>query len=140
MTTEPPAIDSTASAAAGLVRVRIRLDFGGDARIGPGKIELLEAIARDGSISAAGRSMGMSYRRAWTLVDALNRMFSEPAVTAAVGGAHGGGASLTPLGERLVADYRAIESESRALANRALAVVLDRLVRPDASDRPATEA
>lgn len=107
-------------------RLSLRVDLPGG-RIGPGKVALLEAIAREGSISAAGRSLGMSYRRAWDLVDALNRLLGTPAVDATTGGAGGGGAALTAAGRDLVADYRAIEraaveaAESRltALAARA---------------------
>jgi molybdate transport system regulatory protein len=95
----------------------VRLRFGADARIGPGKIALLEAIARTGSIAAAGREMGMSYRRAWLLIDSLNRMFDAPVVHASSGGAHGGGAGLSALGEQLVTAYRAMERDTeRAVA------------------------
>jgi molybdate transport system regulatory protein len=92
-----------------MTRLTLRIDFGGDRAIGPGKIRLLELIARHGSISAAGREMGMSYRRAWLLVDSLNHYFCEPVVAAQVGGAHGGGASLTRFGQAVVQHYRAIE-------------------------------
>lgn len=88
---------------------RIRILFGEEARLGPGKIDLLEAIGRTGSISAAGRELGMSYRRAWLLVDAVNALFRTPCVTASAGGAHGGGAQLTGFGRDLVAAYRRIE-------------------------------
>ncbi|HYF06921.1 MAG TPA: LysR family transcriptional regulator [Acetobacteraceae bacterium] len=86
----------------------LRIDLGGGP-IGPGKIALLEAIAREGSISAAARALGMSYRRAWELVAELNRALGAPVVHAAPGGRSGGGASLTARGQRIVADYRAIE-------------------------------
>jgi molybdate transport system regulatory protein len=81
--------------------------------LGPGKIDLLEAIARKGSISAASREMGMSYRRAWLLVEALNQMFSDPVVVAAPGGAHGGGAQITEFGKKIAAAYRRIEQKTR---------------------------
>ncbi len=81
-------------------RPRLRIDFGADARLGPGKVELLVAIGETGSISAAGRRLGMSYRRAWLLVDQVNRLFREPAVMAVAGGSQGGGARLTPLAKR----------------------------------------
>ena len=74
-------------------RLTLRIDFDGERSIGPGKIKLLELIDALGSISAAGRRMGMSYRRAWLLVDALNRCFREPLVASHAGGAHGGGAA-----------------------------------------------
>jgi molybdate transport system regulatory protein len=105
------------AARAAVLSLRIDLPRGG--RVGPGKIALLEAIAREGSISAAGRSLGMSYRRAWELVDALNRLLGTPVVAAAAGGARGGGASLTPAGRSLVEDYRAIErAAAEAAAER----------------------
>jgi len=84
------------------------------AALGPGKAELVERIGRTGSISAAARQMGMSYRRAWQLVEALNRTFRTPVVTTAIGGARGGGARVTPLGNRLVARFRAMEGKASA--------------------------
>jgi molybdate transport system regulatory protein len=79
-------------------RLKLRIDFDDERAIGPGKIELLELIDALGSISAAGRRMKMSYRRAWLLVDALSRCFRQPLVASHAGGAHGGGATLTPAG------------------------------------------
>ena len=96
------------------VSIRIDLETGG--RIGPGKIALLEAISKTGSITAAAQSMNMSYRKAWLLVDELNKLLSEPAVTAAVGGANGGGATLTPVGQKTVQLYHSIEMRARAAA------------------------
>jgi molybdate transport system regulatory protein len=93
-----------------MARVSLRLGFGGDQALGPGKIRLLETIAETGSISAAGRAMAMSYRRAWMLVDELNHMFTEPLVEARPGGTNGGGTSLTPTGEDVVRRYRDIEA------------------------------
>ncbi|WP_439551943.1 winged helix-turn-helix domain-containing protein [Falsiroseomonas sp.] len=95
-------------------------------RIGPGKIALLEAIDGEGSISAAGRALGMSYRRAWDLVDATNRLVGTPVVTATPGGHRGGGAALTEAGRALVADYRAIEAAAREAAAPRLALLLRR--------------
>jgi len=92
--------------------LRLRIVFPNDRRIGPGKVDLLEAIARTGSISSAARDLGMSYRRAWLLVDEIGRLFKRPVVTTAAGGAHGGGASLTDFGEALVAAYRRIEDRT----------------------------
>ncbi len=107
-------------AGAAVLSLRIDLPQG---RIGPGKIALLEAIGREGSISAAGRALGMSYKRAWDLVDALNRLAGSPVVAARPGGAGGGGASLTTAGQALVDDYRAIESAAgRAAAARLAAL------------------
>ena len=90
-------------------RLRMRLTVGEVIAIGPGKIALLEALAREGSITAAAKAQGMSYRRAWLLIDELNRALREPAVSTAQGGAKGGGSQLTDAGERLVALYRGIE-------------------------------
>jgi molybdate transport system regulatory protein len=82
--------------------------------IGPGKAELIERIGRTGSISAAARAMRMSYRRAWQLVEALNHDFREPVVATAIGGSRGGGARVTPFGERLVRQFRSMESRASA--------------------------
>ena len=106
-----------------LARLSIRIDLDGGFRIGPGKIRLLELIEATGSISAAGRAMAMSYRRAWLLVESLNTSFREPVVAAQSGGRHGGGAKLTPFGHDLVACYRTIEREAAAAADRHLAAI-----------------
>ena len=97
-------------------RVSIRLDLPSGARVGPGKIALLEEIARHGSISAAGRALRMSYRRAWELVEDLNRHLGAPVVAAVTGGSGGGGARLTDAGAALVTAYRAIEQATEAAA------------------------
>jgi molybdate transport system regulatory protein len=107
----------------GLLSLRIDLPQG---RIGPGKIGLLEAIDREGSISAAGRALGMSYRRAWELVDAMNRFLGSPAVAASIGGTNGGGAVLTDAGRGLIADYRAIERAAHKAAEKRLAALAKR--------------
>ncbi|MGH8798876.1 MAG: winged helix-turn-helix domain-containing protein [Casimicrobiaceae bacterium] len=91
------------------VQFRLRVHRGEDIAIGPGKIDLLEAIDAAGSISAAARSLGMSYRRAWLLVDTMNRCFAKPVVEAEAGGQRGGGARLTSLGDEVVDRYRRIE-------------------------------
>jgi molybdate transport system regulatory protein len=80
--------------------------------MGPGKADLLEAIAATGSISAAGRRMGMSYRRAWMLVETMNKSFQAPLVHAAKGGSHGGGAELTQTGIEVLKRYRAMEQRA----------------------------
>ena len=95
-------------------RLTLRVDLGGERAIGPGKIRLLEAIRDTGSITQAGIALGMSYRRAWLLVDDMNNCFREPVIAAQAGGSHGGGAALTPFGTRLIAQYRAIEAEAHA--------------------------
>jgi molybdate transport system regulatory protein len=94
----------------------IRIDLASGERIGPGKIALLEAIRSTGSISAAARSIGMSYRKAWLLVEEINHTLREPAVKAETGGTRGGGAVVTAAGERIVGLYRAIESQARTAA------------------------
>jgi len=95
-------------------RLTLRIDFDQDRAIGPGKVKLLELIDDLGSIAAAGRRMGMSYRRAWLLIDNLNRCFREPVVASQVGGPHGGGASLTEFGHAVVRHYRAVENAAQA--------------------------
>ena len=100
------------------------------ARIGPGKAELLESVRSTGSISAAARAMGMDYKRAWLLVDSLNRAFATPAAERATGGTGGGGAVLTPFGEELLARYRRLE----ATVARMAADDLDALERHAAPD------
>lgn len=97
--------------------ISLRVDLPPTGRLGPGKIDLLEAIEETGSISGAGRAMRMSYRRAWLLVDDLNRMFRLPLVEASTGGAKGGGAHLTAMGREVVAHYRAIESKALKAAS-----------------------
>ena len=97
-----------------MTRLTLRIDFGPENAIGPGKIRLLELLAETGSIAAAGRAMDMSYRRAWLLVDALNRTFREPVVATKLGGNGGGGAELTPFGEALVGRYRDMEMVAHA--------------------------
>ena len=119
----PKPREPTPRPAAGALSLRIDLPQG---RIGPGKIDLLEAIDREGSISAAGRALGMSYKRAWDLVDALNKLIGEPAVAATTGGYRGGGAMLTDAGRNLVADYRAIERAAHRAAERRLAALVRR--------------
>jgi molybdate transport system regulatory protein len=116
----------------GKVRLTVRVDFGADRALGPGKIRLLEAIGKRGSISRAGRALGMSYRRAWLLVDDLNRCFRAPVVMTQPGGARGGGAALTPFGAELIGKYRAIEAQATAAAKpqlRALETALRRRAR-----------
>lgn len=95
-------------------RFRLRLVFGPEEWMGPGKAELLEHIETTGSISAAGREMGMSYKRAWQLVNTMNAMFRAPLVHSSRGGAKGGGAVLSDLGQEVLAEYRALEDKARA--------------------------
>jgi molybdate transport system regulatory protein len=118
----------------------IRLDLPSGDRIGPGKIALLEAIRGEGSISAAARHLGMSYRRAWALVEQINEALREPAVATAIGGQHGGGAAVTPAGERIIELYRTIEGLARTSAHeefRAIARLVRRGERGRATNRTA---
>ncbi|MFS8047121.1 winged helix-turn-helix domain-containing protein [Rhizobium sp. BR 314] len=91
----------------------LRISFSGQDRLGRGKMELLEHIQKTGSISAAGRAMDMSYRRAWMLISELNHMFREPVVESQRGGQKGGGAALTPFGEELLRRFRSMETMLR---------------------------
>jgi molybdate transport system regulatory protein len=101
-------------------KLTLRVDLGSGRALGPGKIRLLEAIEKTGSISQAGRKLGMSYRRAWLLVDDMNNCFRDPVIEAQPGGAHGGGATLTPFGQKLVERYRAIEADALAATRKQL--------------------
>ncbi|WP_197277415.1 winged helix-turn-helix domain-containing protein [Sphingomonas profundi] len=90
------------------LKLKAQIMCGDEIAMGPGKAALLDAIAETGSISAAGRRLGMSYRRTWLLVDAMNRCWAEPLVATATGGSKGGGARVTALGEQVRADYAAL--------------------------------
>jgi molybdate transport system regulatory protein len=114
-------------------KLTLRIDFDADRAIGPGKVKLLEMIDKHGSISEAGRQMGMSYRRAWLLVDSLNRSFRVPVIASQKGGQHGGGAALTEFGHAVVQHYRAVESAAEkagAAHIEALAAALAKRARP----------
>ena len=104
----------------GDTRLTLRVDFGASRSVGPGKIRLLEAVGETGSISQAGRALGMSYRRAWLLIDDMNRSFRHPVVSAKPGGLQGGGASVTEFGAELIRQYRAIETAATEAANARL--------------------
>ena len=99
-----------------MARLSIRIDFGPDLRVGPGKITLLEQVVTHGSISAAGRALDMSYRRAWELIEELNHIFGQPVVVSRSGGKKGGGAEVTAFGLSLISRYRDME---RAAADAA---------------------
>lgn len=118
------------------VAVRLRIDLGPDCSIGPGKIALLEQIERSGSLSKAARNLKMSYRRAWLLLEDLNRTVGQPVTTASVGGAGGGGAHITPFGQHLVAAFREIERGTLGLATQQL----DWLLRSGVAPTPAPVA
>jgi molybdate transport system regulatory protein len=100
------------------VKTRIRVLFGSAFAIGPGKADLLQAIAQTGSISAAARSLGMSYRRAWLLIDTMNQCFREPVVDTATGGRGGGGARITASGVAVLRRYRGMEAAAAASVAR----------------------
>lgn len=103
--------------------------------LGPGKAELMEGIRDTGSIAAAGRRMGMSYKRAWSLVEELNGAFETAAVASSRGGPGGGGAHLTPLGEEILARYRAVEAAAISAAAPHLAAMMA-LYRPAHASAP----
>jgi molybdate transport system regulatory protein len=109
--------------AASLPNLSVRIDIDPGSRIGPGKIQLLENIHKFGSISAAGRAMDMSYKRAWDLVDEINRVCCQAAVERQTGGRNGGGAALTPFGLSLVARYRKIERDAASAVRKELAAL-----------------
>jgi len=93
------------------LKLKAQIFLGDEIAMGPGKADLLGEIERSGSISAAGRALGMSYRRTWLLVDTMNRCWKEPLVETATGGSHGGGARLSPLGRLVLQRYRDIETQ-----------------------------
>lgn len=101
------------------MRTHLRIMLDDEIAFGPGKADLLEAIRDTGSISAAGKKLGMSYRRAWLLVDAMNRCFRAPLVETAAGGVAGGGAHLSQAGAEIVAQYRALEAAVAKITERA---------------------
>lgn len=113
--------------------LKIRLLNGPDIAIGPGKADLLEAIRDVGSISAAARQMGMSYRRAWLLVETMNHSFREPLIATLAGGSRGGGATLTAMGEQVLLHYRALCLQARTAAEPGIAQLLD-LLRPETAE------
>jgi molybdate transport system regulatory protein len=99
-----------------MARLRLTLTLDSGARIGPGKAELLESVRVSGSISAAARALRMDYKRAWLLLDSINRAFVTPAVERVTGGTGGGGAVLTPFGESLLTRYRKLEAAAQRIA------------------------
>ncbi len=117
--------------------VRFRVDFAKGSNVGPGKIDLLEAIRDSGSLSQAARNLGMSYRRAWLLVDSLKQSFREPVTVASTGGKGGGGVQLTEFGETLIAGYRNLERDVAKLAVRHLQAVIPAVVRHASADAKA---
>jgi molybdate transport system regulatory protein len=118
------------TAARPLPSLSVRIDLDAEGRIGPGKIQLLENIRQYGSISAAGRAMDMSYKRAWDLVDEINRICRQAAVERQTGGKNGGGAALTPFGVSLVARYRKIERDAARAVRTELAALRGEIGKP----------
>jgi molybdate transport system regulatory protein len=115
--------------------VRFRIDFAKNSSVGPGKIRLLEAIRDSGSLSRAARSIGMSYRRAWLLVNSLKQSFREPVTVASTGGKDGGGMLVTEFGDALISNYRELERDFATLAARRLHAIIPTVIRysrPDA--------
>lgn len=108
----------THASAESTLRPQLRISFRKSIAMGPGKADLLDAIAESGSISAAARKLGMSYRRAWLLVDTMNASFKSPLVETLTGGAQGGGARVTDLGNEVVRRYRAMEKKACASVAR----------------------
>ena len=113
----------------GHLKIKAQLYCGDELAMGPGKADLLEAIDREGSISAAGRAMGMSYRRSWLLVDGMNRCWREKLVETVAGGGHGRGASLTPMGRAVLTAYRALEAGLADTASGEILATLDAMLR-----------
>jgi molybdate transport system regulatory protein len=129
-TTSKPKDNATPDASAGQppqVRFRMRITKGETIALGPGKVTLLEAVREHGSISAAARSLEMSYRRAWLLIDELNRALKSPATISEQGGQSGGGCVLTPVGEELIRLYRDVEHTAEAACAKQLASLTDML-------------
>ncbi len=116
-------------------KLRLRVLFGPEIALGPGKAALLEAIQETGSISAAARRMNMSYRRAWLLVDTMNRSFREPIVEAATGGKGGGGAQVTEFGSTVLAKYQLMEKTAIAAVNPHIAGFAALLADPPPSEK-----
>jgi molybdate transport system regulatory protein len=123
------------SSARSLPALSVRIDLDSEGRIGPGKIQLLENIRELGSISAAGRAMDMSYKRAWDLVDEINRICRQAAVERQTGGKNGGGAVLTPFGVSLVSRYRKIERDAATAVRKELAALQTDIGRKKNSSR-----
>ena len=127
MSDQPPAL-----------KIKLQLLCGEEIAMGPGKADLLAAIDREGSISAAGRALGMSYRRTWLLVDTMNRCWQQPLVETAMGGKQGGGARLSDLGRSVLEQFRALQHDlERASAGDALAAMLAAVRQAPLERKPA---
>jgi molybdate transport system regulatory protein len=119
-------------------KTRFRVQIKHAVAIGPGKADVLEGIAATGSLAETGRRLGMSYQRVWSLVGAMNLDFVEPLVLKQRGGAAGGGAQLTPVGQQVLATYRAIERDAQRAVSKRLPQLLA-LIRAEASERAALD-
>ena len=116
--------------------IRFRIDFAETLNLGPGKIALLEAIGDHGSLSTAAASLGLSYRRAWLLLDSLNKTFNQPVTHSNAGGKNGGGSSITEFGRLLVRQYRALEEEIIHMGGRYLNEILPYVANDSAVTPP----
>jgi len=114
--------------------VRFRIDFAEHSSLGPGKIRLLEVIRDSGSLSQGARNIGMSYRRAWLLVESLKQSFQEPVTVASTGGKDGGGMLVTEFGDALIKNYRELERDFETLAARRLHAIIATVIRHSQSD------
>jgi molybdate transport system regulatory protein len=113
--------------------IRFRIDFTENSNLGPGKIALLEGIRTYRSVSEAARRMKISYRRAWLLLDSLNKSFDMPATVNSVGGRGGGGAEITPFGVLLIESYREVERKLNDVAGECLKEIRARVIRSTAT-------
>ena len=113
--------------------IRFRIDFAENLNLGPGKVALLEAIGDHGSLSTAAAALGLSYRRAWLLLDSLNKTFNQPVTHSNAGGKNGGGSSLTGFGRLLVTQYRALEEEIIKVGGRHLKEILPYIANDSAA-------
>jgi len=109
--------------------VRFRIDFADHCSVGPGKIGLLEAIRDAGSLSQGARNIGLSYRRAWLLIESLKQSFREPVTVASTGGKEGGGMRVTEFGDALIRNYRELERDFATLAERRLYPIVATVIR-----------
>ena len=125
---------------AGPLKIKLQLYVGDERAFGPGRADVLAAIDREGSISAAGRSLGMSYRYAWMLVESMNQRFAEKLVEAAPGGRKGGGAMLTDAGRRVLAAYRSLEQRIMANARGDDLELLNGMLKQEPASDPSVAA
>jgi molybdate transport system regulatory protein len=118
-----------------MTKIKIRIDFGDERYIGPGRIQLLELIGEHGSIAQAAKAMDMSYKRAWYLMDDFNSAFADPLIERQHGGRGGGAAKLTPFGAEIVRQYREIEAKSLTVFAKQIAAMEKHLAKPQKTSR-----